>query len=40
MGQPQTVNGKFSAVSMYDKTKDGVSISACFSHCKKEGNLF
>ena len=37
MGPPQTVNGKFSAVSLADKTKDGVSIAACFNHCEKEG---
>ena len=36
MGPPQTVDGKFSAVSNVDKTKDGVSIAACFNHCKKE----
>ena len=40
MGPPQTVNGKFSAVSLSDKTKDGVSIDACANHCKKEGFMF
>ena len=40
MGSPQTVNGKFSAVSLADKTKDGVSIDACANHCKKEGFMF
>ena len=36
MGAPQTVNGKFTAVSLYDKAKDGVSTRACATHCKKE----
>ena len=40
MGTPQTVNGKFSAVSLSDKTKNGVSIDACANHCKKEGFMF
>ena len=40
MGRPQTVNGKYTATSLVDKTKDGVSIDACFNHCKKEGFLY
>ena len=40
MGSPQTVNGKLSAVSMADKTKNGVTIDACANHCKKEGFTF
>ena len=36
MGAPQTVNGKFTAVSLSDKAKDGVSTRACATHCKKE----
>ena len=40
MGSPQIVNGKLSAVSMADKTKNGVTIDACANHCKKEGFMF
>ena len=36
MGAPQTVNGKFTAVSLSDKAKDGVSTRGCATHCKKE----
>ena len=40
MGPPQTVNGKFSEVSLDDRTKKGVSIDACANHCKKKGFKF
>ena len=40
MGPPQTVNGKFSATSLVDKTKDGVSIDACANHCKNEDYMY
>ena len=40
MGPAQVVDGKLSAVSQSDKTKDGVTIDACASHCKKENFLY
>ena len=40
MGGAQTVDGKFSAVSLSDPNMDGVTIAACANHCRTEGEPF